>query len=165
MAEATTIPAKKKAPTRKAPAAKFITETQLNAALENLSKEMVNAVAKLVAKPEDNTVAAPAVAAQPETPLEKEVRKAAPNKVETNPEWEEVARDILGDSLDHTEYQYLKTGGVLFTVVIEKGASNAPTDYLERMGQDRRSKEIGQEGTSGVEGWCKLIKQNLAKPR
>ena len=129
---------------------KYITEAQLDDKLSGF----LDKVAELVKKPE-----------APETPHEKEVRKAGPTPMQSNPEWEEKAREILGDALDHTEYVYLKTGGVLFTLVIKAEASNAPVAYLERMGTDRRSKEIGQEGTAGVEAWCLLVKTNLAKAR
>lgn len=134
----------------KVPEQKYITESQLDEKLSGF----LDKVAELVKKPE-----------APETPLEKEVRKAGPAPMQTNPEWEEKAKEILGDLLDHTEYQYLKTGGVLFTLVIDKEKSNAPAAYLERMGQDRRSKEIGQEGTAGVEAWCMLVSTNLKKAR
>ena len=30
---------------------------------------------------------------------------------------------------------------------------------------DRRSKEIGNEGIEGVEQWCKLVAQNLKRPK
>lgn len=105
-------------------------------------------------------VAAPSV---PETPMEKDVRKAGANDIPMNPEWEELAREIIGDAVDHCELTYLKNGGVLFTVVIKKEYSNSGSDYLERMGSDRRSREIGSEGIEGVENWSKLIKSNLSK--
>lgn len=108
---------------------------------------------------------APATAAAPEneTPIEKQVRKASANEIPMNPEWEELAREIIGDPLDHCEIAYLKNGGVIFTIVIKDEFSNAGRDYLERYKSDRRSKEVGSEGIEGVENWCKLVKSNLAK--
>ncbi len=129
---------------------KYITEAQLDDKLSGF----LDKVAELVKKPD-----------APETPHETAVRKAGPAPMQSNPEWEEKAREILGDALDHTEYVYLKTGGVLFALVIKNDKSNAPAAYLERTGQDRRSKEIGQEGTAGVEAWCLLVSANLKKAR
>ena len=100
-----------------------------------------------------------------ETPLDKEVARAAPNASPMNPDWELKAREILGDALDYCEVQYLRKGGTIFTVVIKPSHSNAPLEYLERMKQDRRSKEIGQEGEEGVVQWCKLVAQNLKRAR
>lgn len=97
---------------------------------------------------------------------EKEIEKAGPNKYSTNPEWEEIAREIIGDEfVDHTEVDYVKGGGLRFTVVIRTEKSNAPIDYLERHHVDRRSKEVGQEGENGVRTWCEQIKGNLKKER
>ena len=56
-----------------------------------------------------------------------------------------------------------KGGGTLFTVVIKPEFSNAAPEYLERYKADRRTKEIGSEGLSGVETWCKLIRANLKR--
>jgi hypothetical protein len=107
--------------------------------------------------------------ATPTTPeeikAEKEVEKASTNKISTNDEWEEIAREIIGDAVDHTEVAYLKGGGLNFTVVIKNDKSNAPLDYLERYKQDRRSKEVGAEGEAGVRNWCVLIKNNLKRER
>lgn len=134
----------------------FVTAAELDQKLESFGGELINKVAELVAQKAPEPV-------RQETPLEREVRNAAPDRPQTNPEWEEKAREILGVALDHTEFRYLKTGGVLFTVIIDRDHTNAPANYLEAMGEDRRTKEIGQEGTQGVEAWCKLIKQNLAQ--
>lgn len=102
--------------------------------------------------------------AQPnETPIDKQVRKAGANEIPMNPEWEEMAHEIIGEPLDHCEIAYVKNGGVLFTIVIKEEFSNAGKDYLERYKQDRRTKEVGSEGIEGVENWCKLVKSNLSK--
>lgn len=89
--------------------------------------------------------------------------KAKPNRVTTNPEWEEVAQEILGKALDHTEVEHEKSGGIKFTVVIKNEYSNADKQYLEVNKVDRRSKEISHEGLSGVEEWCRQIKANLSR--
>lgn len=96
---------------------------------------------------------------------DEEVTKAAPNKFTVNPDWEEMAKKIIGEAVDHTEIQYLKGGGMLFTVVIKPEFSNAPLDYLDRYKIDRRSKEVGAEGEAGVQQWCDLIKNNLKRER
>lgn len=104
--------------------------------------------------------------ADPETEVQKkEVEKASPNKYTVNPEWEDLAREIIGEAVDHTEIQYIKGGGLLFTVVIKEDFSNAPTDYIERYKTDRRSKEVGAEGEAGVRIWCEQIRNNLKRPR
>jgi len=99
-----------------------------------------------------------------ETPLDKEIRKAGPRREQVNPEWEEKAKEILGDYFDHCEVEYLKHGGTVFTLVINAEKSNAPAEYLHLYKTDRRSKEIGNEGIEGVESWCKLVMQNLKRP-
>lgn len=110
-------------------------------------------------------VGAEPVLAKIETPLEKEVRKAGTDPVQHVPrDWEEKAEEIIGDALDHCEMSYGQKGGVRFVVVIKKEKSNAPKDYLEFYGQDRRTKDIAGEGIAGVEEWCKLIRQNLNRP-
>ena len=97
----------------------------------------------------------------PKTEQEKKVETATPNKFTVNPEWEEAAKNILGDALDHTEVNYERSGGVVFTVVIALDKSNATKDYLERCKIDRRSKPIGGTGIDGVIEWCNLVKGNL----
>ena len=99
------------------------------------------------------------------TPIEKEVAKAGPDSNPVNPKWEEMAREIIGEALDHCEITYPKRGGVLFTIVIKTEFSNAPKEYLARMGQDRRTREIGNDGQEGVEAWCKLVASNLKNTR
>lgn len=95
----------------------------------------------------------------------KEIEKASPNKYTVNPEWEEMAREIIGEAVDHTEIAYGKGGGLLFTVVIKTEMSNAPLDYLAMYKSDRRTREVGTEGEAGVRTWCELIKQNLKRER
>lgn len=94
---------------------------------------------------------------------EKKVAEAGPNKYQTDEEWDAIARDIIGDAIDHTEVER-KGGGVKFTVVIKNEKSNAPKEYMERMKVDRRTREVGAEGTEGVTQYCKLIRANLARP-
>lgn len=96
---------------------------------------------------------------------EKDVAKAGPNRYEVNPEWEDMAREIVGDALDHTELEYAKGGGQKFTLVIKTEFSNAPADYLERNRVDRRTREIGTEGEAGVRNWCELVRNNLKRPK
>jgi len=85
-----------------------------------------------------------------ETEQDKKVIAAAPNKYTSNPEWEGVAAEILGEYLDHTEVEHEKTGGIKFTVVIKKEMSNASEEYLRQHGVDRRTKEVGALGMDGV---------------
>ena len=99
------------------------------------------------------------------TKQEEEIAKAKHDQAPINPAWEDMAREILGEVMDHCEIYYPKAGGTLFTVVIKNEFSNAPKEYLERNRTDRRSKEIGNEGISGVESWCRLIKSNLKRTK
>lgn len=94
---------------------------------------------------------------------EKKIAEASPNKYQTDDEWDAIARDIIGDAIDHTEVER-KGGGVKFTVVIKTEKSNAPKEYIDRMKVDRRTREVGAEGTEGVTQYCKLIRANLARP-
>lgn len=147
-----------KAKVEKAP--EFVTVAQFSA-LEGAVNKLVDLV---LAQQEaaKNAVPAPVVV---ETPIEKEIRKAGPDTAPINPEWEEMVAEIIGDALDHCEVTYLKGGGTLFTIVIKREFSNAPEDYLEMRKVDRRSKEIGSEGITGVEAYAKLVKQNLSRPK
>ena len=107
------------------------------------------------------------VSAKTATPAEikenSEISKAKSDQAPVPSSWEETARDIIGEALDHCELFQPRTGGTLFTVVIKNEFSNAPKEYLERMKADRRTKEIGNEGISGVETWCKLVRANLKR--
>lgn len=152
-----------KKPAAKKPAQQFVTKEEFNE-LQSSIGDLVGLVKQSMAESaEAKTIAANKVE---ETPLEKEVTKARPDYVEpVNPEWQDKAEEILGDALDHIEAKHLRTGGLIFTVVIKKEKSNASESYLAEFKTDRRSKEIGAEGIGGVENWCKLIKQNLARPR
>lgn len=155
---------------RKMPAQpKYVTEERFKQ-LEDGVDSILDRMDELLKKPPQQEVSvngpvSPATAAAPanETPIERIVRKAGANEIPMNPEWEELAREIIGDPLDHCEIAYVKNGGVLFTIVIKEEFSNAGRDYLERYKQDRRTKEVGSEGIEGVEAWCKLVKSNLAK--
>jgi hypothetical protein len=153
----------KKAPARKrSPAPAYVKADEFNSFKEETTANMSTIIGMLkeqAAKPAE----APA-SSETASEVEKEVKKADPNAIPVNPEWEQAARDIIGaDVVDHCEMNHLKSGGILFTVVIRNDKSNAPKDYLERYKMDRRTKEIGNEGFGGVELWCKLIKQNLAR--
>lgn len=96
---------------------------------------------------------------------EKEADKATANKYTVNPDWEDIAREIIGAAVDHTEIEYVKGGGMKFTVVIKEEFSNASTEYLERHKVDRRSKEVGTEGEAGVRVWCEQIRNNLKRTK
>jgi hypothetical protein len=93
------------------------------------------------------------------------IEKAKQDQAPINPAWEDMAREIIGEAMDHCEIFYPKAGGTIFTVVIKNEFSNAPKEYLERHKTDRRSREIGNEGISGVESWCKLIRAQLKRGR
>lgn len=138
--------------------AKYATVEELKSLTSSI-ESLVNIVENLAGKINTPT-------ATPETiEKEKEIRKAGPDKTPVNPEWEEKAREIIGEALERCEVRYIKSGGLLFTAVIKEEFSNAPKDYLKMYKEDRRSKEVGAEGLEGVVNWCKLIKQNLGKPR
>lgn len=108
-------------------------------------------------------IALPATPA--EVSREKDIVAAAPNKYTVNPEWEEIAGEIVGEALDHTEIEYAKGGGMKFTIVVKTEMSNASPDYLERNKVDRRTREIGAEGEAGVKNWCQLVASNLKRPK
>lgn len=136
---------------------KFVTVDQFNE-LAAMMKDVVGIVGELKGK----------TASPSEVKEEKEISRARPDSSGGTPmpaEWEEKAAEIIGEALDHCEMLQPKGGGTLFTVIIKPEFSNAAPEYLERHGQDRRTKEIGSEGLSGVEFWCKLIRQNLKRPR
>lgn len=166
---------KKTAPRKKVSAPTFVTQEQF-AKLESGVSDLVELIksgalaksAQLDTTSSSSTANSNSSVPMPlppvkETPLDKDVRQAGPDRSIVNPEWEERAREIIGNAVDHCEMTYGVRGGIRFTVVIKDEYSNAPKDYLVRMGSDRRTKEIGGEGLEGVEGWCKLIKQNLSR--
>ncbi len=94
---------------------------------------------------------------------EEAVKSAGPDNVQTNPAWDAVAREQLGEYLDHTEVQYGKSGTIAFTIVIKNEKSNAPADYMERVHCDRRTREVSSEGLEGVTMWVRLVKAQLLK--
>lgn len=151
----------KKAPAKKNLVTSFVKADEFNSFKEETTANMTTIIGMLkdqAAKP------AEVVSSETVSEVEKEIKKADPNAIPVNPEWDQAARDIIGaEVVDHCEMNHLKSGGILFTVVIRNDKSNAPKDYLERYKQDRRTKEIGNEGFGGVELWCKLIAQNLAR--
>lgn len=124
-----------------------------------------SSVSDLVSLIKSGALNAPPAATPEQIIKEKEIEKAVPNKYTVNPEWEEMAREIIGEALDHTEIEYAKGGGMKFTLVIKNDFSNAAKDYLERHLVDRRTREIGAEGEAGVKTWCEQVKNNLKRPK
>lgn len=98
-----------------------------------------------------------------ESKEDEQIRKAKHDATPMPESWEETAREIIGEAVDHCEMLQPRSGGTLFTIVIKPEFSNAPKDYLERMKLDRRTKEIGSEGIAGVELFCKLVRANLKR--
>lgn len=145
----------KKAPPVKAEPSNFVTQEQFSQVTDIL-KDIVSSMTELKNKP-----SAPVA----ESKDLQDIAKAKYDQAPINPLWEEKAREIIGEALDHCEVFYPKQGGQIFTVVIKTEMSNAPKEYLERTKADRRSREIGNEGIAGVEQWCKLIKANLKRAR
>ena len=131
--------------------------------LENFGSNLIDALSARIDKIAP-PAAVPAVA-DAKTQEEAKIANASPNKYTVNEEWDEEARKIIGEAVDHTEVVHERNGGIKFTVVIKKEMSNAPESYLQYVKIDRRTKEVGSEGISGVMDWCKLIKQNLSRPR
>jgi hypothetical protein len=131
---------------------KYVSVDQFNNILDIVGK-----IAESVSKLENKT----------QTPIEfkenKEIAEAKHNQAPINPAWEDKAREIIGEAVDYCDVFYPRSGGTIFTVVIKSEFSNAPKEYMERNKVDRRSREIGSEGISGVENWCKLIRQNLKR--
>lgn len=153
------VPSKEKSKEKAKPKAEYASAEEV--------KELSGAVSSLIdiVKELGEKMKAPTVPQTPEEiKYEGEVTKASVNRQENVPrEWTEKAREILGDALDHCEVFYPKGGGTLFTMVIKKEFSNANQDYIERYKEDRRTKEIGNEGIEGVEQWCKLVSANLKR--
>ncbi len=160
MAEKTEV-VTKTVPRKKKPAPAYATKEDLEGIVSTMSS-MAEAFQKIA----DKVNAEPA---KPQTVEEikhtAEVKKASPDLALVNPAWDEKAREILGDALDHCEVVYPKQGGTMFTVIIKAESSNAKEDYLAMYKSDRRTKEIGNEGIEGVEQWCKLVKENLKRGR
>src|ERR1035437_1187620 len=145
---------------------KFVTEKEFNELSTNVNT-LVELVKQSLKESGEVKAKIDAIPATPEKAKEEvEVTKAGPKPYITpvNPEWEQVARDIIGtEKVERCEMQHGRTGGLTFTVVIKKEHSNAPDAYLAVYKEDKRSKEIGAEGIGGVEVWAKLIKQNLTR--
>lgn len=154
-----TTPRRKPAPKPKVEAA--YASAQEVKELSGAVSELIDMVRGLADKSKAPTVPQSAE----EVKQEAEVTKAGPVKELVNPAWIEKAKEIIGEAVDHCEVFYPRSGGTIFTVVIKKELSNAPVDYLERYKEDRRSREIGNEGIDGVEAWCKLIRDNLKRTR
>ena len=134
---------------------KYITAAELDAKLDKFADGILGAIEKRLGTKEE----------KPEAVKEaEEVKKASPNKFTVNDEWDEIAKKTIGEAVDHTEVVHERNGGIKFTVVIKKKFSNAPQQYWDLVGTDRRTKEVGSTGEGGVTEWCKLIKQNLARP-
>lgn len=151
-----TAPKKQEKKSKKSPQ-QFVTTESFN----QFSDKITDVLGKLVETVQE-IKNKPAVVT-PEIKEAEEVRKAKHDQAPINPSWEEKAIEIIGEAVDHCEVFYPKAGGQIFTVVIKSEFSNAPKEYIERMKTDRRSREIGNEGISGVENWCKLIRQNLRR--
>lgn len=162
MAKTTATPAPAKEPKPRAPKVETVSKAEFSELTKTVSSlaESMGGIVELLSKQASEKVKTPAEIAE-----DKEIVKASPNKYTVIPEWEEIARDVIGDAVDHTEVQYVKGGGTLFTVVIKSDKSNASIEYLERHHMDRRSREIGSEGEAGVRVWCSLIRDNLKRPR
>lgn len=135
----------------------FVTKTELN----EFADGILSAIDKRLASLGGGVAPAASVAAVTE---KEAVAKAGPNKFSVNEEWEEDAQKVLGDKLDHTEVVHERNGGIKYTVVIKKKFSNAPQQYLDLVGTDRRTKEVGSGGFGAVQEWNKLVAQNLSHP-
>lgn len=146
MKEETPIKKEKKVETQ------YVTQAQFTE-LTNVIKGLVDVVTEVKSK----------TASPIEAKEAAEIAKAKHDQAPMNPVWEDMAKEIIGEAVDHCELYQPRSGGTIFTVVIKNEFSNAPKEYLERMKADRRSREIGNEGISGVETWCKLIRANLKR--
>jgi hypothetical protein len=129
---------------------KYVSVDKFNK-LTSVLETLVSTVTELKNRP------VPTVA---ETKEELEIKKVAPDKRYVNPVFEETAREILGEMMD---YCYQAHDGNTFAVVIKEEFSNAPKDYLGMYKLDIRSKPLGNEGVSGVESFCKLVRSNLKR--
>lgn len=170
------MPTSKKKVAKKAPVSQYVTKKEFDEFTDELIAKVGEKLAAFAMPAPVNVVTIPqgipatatgtvasGSTSPAETPLDKEIREAGQQEYEVNRKWDELARQIIGEALDHTELQYLKNGGVLFTIVVRNEFSNANQDYLDRHKVDRRSKEVGSEGIAGVEAWCKLVKSNLSR--
>lgn len=141
---------------------KFVTKEDFNKKFESLEGSVMKLVEMLDKKAQESTVSPTETK---ETINQREINDAKANQTPVSPVWEEKALEILGEYLDHCEVFYPKEGGTHFTVVIKREMSNAPKDYLERMKQDRRTREVSRDGLEGVIKWCNLVKQNLTQKK
>lgn len=144
--------AKKTAPAA-APQVEYVTKEEFTKVLSTLDM-----IAELLEK----QMLAGSQASPEAVKKEKEIAAAAPDAYSVDTEWDDIAREIIGEAVDHTEV-VRKGGGIKFTVVIKTEFSNAPKEYMDRTKVDRRTREVGAEGTEGVSQYCKLVKANLNK--
>lgn len=134
----------------------YVTQEQLEKVTTTLMNGMEAIMSKLNQVP---------VSTEQKVQDAKVANASADEKMQVPPNFRRKAEEILGDVMERCEIAMPAKGGTIFTVVIKPEFSNAPKDYMERYKEDRRSKEIGNEGEAGVEEWCKLIKANLARKK
>ena len=143
------MPTKKKVE-KVVPVEKFVTVEQF----EKFGDAVIERLEKLANQP---------VPTAAEVKEKAAIEAAGPDNAQTNPAWDAVAKEQLGEYLDHTEVQYGKSGTIAFTIVIKNEKSNAPADYMERVHCDRRTREVSSEGLEGVTMWVRLVKAQLLK--
>lgn len=130
----------------------FATVEQFNG-LTEMMKTIVDAVKELKTQP--------ITEAQKKT--EEAVRKAGPDRITVNSEWEEDARAKIGEALDHCEVLQPKGGGMIYVVYIKQDFSNAPKEYWEMYKADKRTCDVGNGGFSAVQAHNALVAQNLKR--
>lgn len=138
---------------------KFITSAELDEKFDKFGDKVLALFEGIEKKIEAKPVDAPQVAAVTEA-----IKKAAPDDFSVNDKWDAIAKDIIGEAVDHTEVVHEDSGGIKFTVVIKKSFSNAGQMYWDLVKTDRRTMAVNNTGIEGVKNWCNLIKQNLARP-
>lgn len=74
--------------------------------------------------------------------------------------WRSLADEILGKDF-RLELYLPENGGQIVKVFVPREKSNAGKDHWDRYGVDRRSKELGNTGVSGVKTWLLKIRKNL----
>lgn len=141
---------------------KFVSKEEFSSRMSSLENSLLSVVDLLKVKSEKTE---PVAKLAEQVAGDKAVTDAKAYQAPINPKWEEGAKEILGDKLDHCEVDYPLGGGTQFTVVIKPEFSNAPKAYIERYKFDRRTKEIGATGYAGVTEWCNQVKANLANKK
>ena len=147
----TTTPKQKEVKAVKSPQ-QFVTVEQFNQ-LTDVLKTLVDTVTELKTKP----------VTEAQKKEEEVVKKAGPDRITVNAEWEEDARAKIGEALDHCEVLQPKGGGMIYVIYIKEEFSNAPKEYWNMYKADKRTCDVGNGGFAAVQQHNSLVAQNLKR--